>query len=112
MLAHGLTRALERAGIPVVGVSCGRLSDRASWAVQYRPEATAQHKADAAGILAGYDLAADTALVDEQAAQQVDGMKAIKAAVICALWGRLGRQPTGAEINAERTRFMNVYKAL
>lgn len=112
MLAHGLTRALERAGIPVYGVSCGRLSDRASWTVQYRPEATSQHKADAAGIVAGYELATDTALPDEQAAEQIDNLKAIKAAVLCALWGRLGRQPTGAEINTERTRFLNVYKAL
>lgn len=112
MLAYGLDKALRRAGIPILGVSIGVEADRATWAVHYTDSATAQQKTDGAAIVAAYQLAADTALVDELAAQQIDGLKAIKAAVICALWGRLGRQPTGAEINAERTRFLNIYKAL
>ena len=53
-----------------------------------------------------------SAALDADAQRQIDDMKALKAAVICALWGRLGRQPSAPEIAAERTRFIAVYKAL
>lgn len=87
MLAAGLTRALVRAGIPMVGVSIGRDADRETWRCHFADGATAKHHADAAAILAGYELATDTTLKDEQAADQIDNLKAIKAAVVCALWG-------------------------
>lgn len=54
----------------------------------------------------------DAAQLDDAARAQIDDLKGIKAAVICSLWGRLARQPTSAEIAAERTRFLNIYKAL
>lgn len=57
-------------------------------------------------------LAYDAAIVAASATRDIDEQKAIKAAVICSLWGRLARQPTTAEISAERTRFINIYKAL
>jgi hypothetical protein len=52
-----------------------------------------------------------TTTLDADAQSVVDG-KAIKAAVLTALWGRLGRKPTAQEITAERTRFIGIYKAL
>jgi hypothetical protein len=56
--------------------------------------------------------AAAAALQDADAQQQFDGQRAVKAALIAALWGRLGHQPTAAEIAAERARFIAIYKGL
>lgn len=67
MLAAGLTRACERVGIPILGVSIGRESDRVTWRVHFKPDATAQQKAQAAAIVEGYDVAADTTLRAELA---------------------------------------------
>lgn len=67
MIAVGLTRALERAGIPIVGVSIGLEADRATWAVRFKPEATAQQQAQAAAIVSGYDVSADSTLRAELA---------------------------------------------
>lgn len=58
--------------------------------------------------VAAYDSAQNDAI----SAREIDDLKAIKAAVLCSLWGRLGRQPTGAEIAAERSRFIAIYKTL
>lgn len=71
MIACGLHRALERAGIPIVGVSIGRESDRSTWAVHFKAEATAQQQADAAALVASYDLAADTVLRAELAEKEI-----------------------------------------
>jgi len=54
----------------------------------------------------------DSTKADLTAKQDIDQNRGLKAAVITSLWGRLNRQPTPAEINAERTRFINVYKQL
>jgi hypothetical protein len=56
--------------------------------------------------------AASATALDASAISRIDSDKGIKAAVITSLWGRLGRQPTSAEITAERTRFIGIYKAL
>jgi hypothetical protein len=55
--------------------------------------------------------AIDTVAALDEVAANVD-RKEIKTTVICGLWGRLGRQPTGPEITAERTRWMNIHRAL
>jgi hypothetical protein len=52
----------------------------------------------------------DAASADAQAQNDIDTEKKIRSAVITSLWGRLGRQPTAAEIQAERSRFVTVYK--
>jgi hypothetical protein len=52
-----------------------------------------------------------TAQTDADAQASVDS-RALKAAVLTSLWGRLGRQPTAAEISAERARFVGIYKSL
>lgn len=59
MVAMGLTRALERAGIPIYGVSIGRASDRATWLVNFKAEATSGQRADAAALLETYQLDTD-----------------------------------------------------
>lgn len=75
-LAAGLTRALERSGIPITGVSIGRESDRASWRVDFTGAATAKHKTDAGALCECYELATDTALAAEQA-ERVLAQKAL-----------------------------------
>lgn len=65
-----------------------------------RRQATTQERADV--------VATD---LNDDARAAMD-LQSIKAAVISALWGRLGRQPTPAEIAAERTRYIDIYKAL
>lgn len=114
-LAANLNRALRTAGIPIVGVSISNVSDRLTWTVQFLPEATAAQRTQAAQIVSTFDPADPTVVADQKDAEakgSIDGMRAIKAAMITALWGRLNRQPTAAEIAAERTRFVNIYKAL
>ncbi len=54
----------------------------------------------------------DAAQLDERAVRAFDVDKAIKAAILTSLRGRLGRNPTQAEINAERAVFIAVYKTL
>jgi hypothetical protein len=109
--ATGLDRALRRAGVPIIGVVVGDPLDRATWKVQYQPQATAADQATGDGIVSTYDPTNDPAFTDEQAQGDVDN-RAIKAAVLTSLWGRLGRQPTPAEIVAERTRYIQLWKAL
>lgn len=105
-LAAGLTRALARGGIPAVGVSIGVRADRSTWRIDYAPEATAPQRASGAALLQTYDLAADTALNDEDAAQQIDGQLMLKAVV---LWVAplVGKTPAQA-----RTAILAIYKTL
>lgn len=112
MFQDALARAFDRAGIPFISMSFGDEGDRATWRVEYPSHATAQQRAAGDALLASYDYDADTVARDERAAREFDAAKALKAAVLTSLWGRLGRQPTANEINAERTRFLTIYKAL
>ena len=61
-----------------------------------------------AAEISAYDNAQHTSRV----AAEIDGAHALKAVMICALWGRLNRQPTAPEIAAERARFIAIYKTL
>lgn len=109
-----LDLTLRAQGIPIIGVSIGSAANRATWVIQYDPAATAQHRIDGEALRLSFDPLAPSvvaAQLDADAMSNVD-VKAIKAAVVCSLWGRLGRQPTGPEIAAERTRFIQIYKAL
>lgn len=48
---------LTTAGIPVNGISIGRKNDRSTWRVDFAPEATDEQKAQAAQIVAAFDVA-------------------------------------------------------
>lgn len=64
---------------------------------------------------AGEIAAGQTAVIDADAAQQFDGAKMLKAKGLSDLAWRLGKAPgalTPAEIAAERTRIIAIYKAL
>jgi hypothetical protein len=113
-IATVLDMTLRAQGIPIVGVSIGSPSVRSTWTIQYDPAATTQQRADGETTRLAFDPVAPSvvaAVLDAEALASVD-VKMIKAAVVCSLWGRLGRQPTAPEIAAERTRFINIYKAL
>lgn len=61
---------LTAAGIPVSGISIGRNDDRSTWRVDFAPEATDEQKAQAAQIVAAFDLekAEHNAGIDRQIA--------------------------------------------
>lgn len=61
------TRALARAGIPILGVSFPRLSDRSTWVIHYAPEATEAQRAAGEALKLAYDAGGDAAYGDEQA---------------------------------------------
>ena len=54
-VAEVLDRALKNAGIPIDGVRLGDLGDRSTWEAIYRPEATADQRAQGQQILATLD---------------------------------------------------------
>lgn len=83
MLAYRLTRALERAGIPVYGVTIGNDNDRATWRVQYQPTATAQQRLDGDALVQAFDFVADESTFRaEQEQAQFDGNRMVKAVAI------------------------------
>jgi hypothetical protein len=109
-IANLLDQALRAQGIPIIGVSVGAEGDRATWTVQFDPSATPAHKALAATVL--QSVSVDTVAQADGDAQATIDSRAIKAAVLTSLWGRLGRQPLAAEVSAERARFVQIYKTL
>lgn len=50
--------------------------------------------------------------VEEMAAYKLDNDKLLKAVVVRMMEVRLGRNPTGAELRAERDRIAAIYRAL
>jgi len=53
---NALHTQLTSAGIPVHGISIGRKDDKATWRVDFAPEATDEQKAQAAQIVAAFDV--------------------------------------------------------
>ena len=53
---NALHTQLTAASIPVVGISIGRKDDRSTWRIDFAPEATDEQKAQAAQIVAAFDV--------------------------------------------------------
>lgn len=53
---NALHAQLSSAEVPVTGISTGRKDDRSTWRVDFAPEATEEQKAQAAQIVAAFDL--------------------------------------------------------
>lgn len=104
MLATLLDQALRTAGIPIVGVSIGQNSDRATWVVQFAPEATAAHRTDAAALVASVDVAPA-----KQAAAQLEAQLQWKVlrAIVVWLAQRFGITPQQA-----KDEIVAIYKTL
>jgi hypothetical protein len=79
--------ALRAAGIPIVGVSLGDLTDRSTWRVQFDPAATPTQQAQAATILAtvAIDAPAQTAQARIEAQAQMDAIPIYLRAILLAL---------------------------
>jgi len=58
-MLDALHTAIE-AVAPIDGVSVGSRADKSSWRVAFKPEATDQQKANAAAVVAGFDIDAPT----------------------------------------------------
>ncbi len=59
--AYLLDSALKAAGIPIVGVSIGDPTDRATWRVQLLDTATKEHEAAAQALIQSLDVSASAA---------------------------------------------------
>ena len=44
---------------PIHGVAIGRLADKSTWRIDFKPEATTQQRADAQAVVAAFDVAAE-----------------------------------------------------
>lgn len=85
LIAGKFYAALERAGIPIASVSIGIETDRATWRVDYKPEATAAHRTTGEILRQTYDPATDTVWKNEQAMSRYDAEKLLQAVAV-ALW--------------------------
>ena len=83
-VASLVDRALRTAGIPILGVSIGVVSDRGTWAVQFDPSATPAQRTTAASILASVavDAAAQTAADQQNAQAAVDAYTSADLAML------------------------------
>lgn len=77
MVAERLDRALRAAAIPIIGVSVGNEADRATWAIQYAPTATAQHRTDGEALRVSFDPLAP-AVIDAETADRAAAAAAQK----------------------------------
>ncbi len=71
---HGVVEAVA----PIFGVSVGDTLNKATWRIDFKPEATQQQRDDAAAVVAAFDVAAEEATL--QAAE--DAKKAKKALLL------------------------------
>lgn len=96
--------ALRAAGVPILGVSIGTPTNRATWSVQFDPSATAAHKAQAASVLASVVVdPADPVVIAAQLdrdAQSAASQVVAKALLAVQLEGRLGRPLTLGDLAA------------
>jgi hypothetical protein len=105
-IAAMLTRALERLGIPIFGVSIGNPLDRATWRIDYKPEATAQQIASGDALKLSYDPQADATYASEQEQVRFDGEKLVKAV---AVWTA---QRLGVPLATARSEILAIYRGL
>ena len=128
MIASLLDQAIS-AVCPIYGVSIGKLADKGTWLIRFKPEATTEQRAAAQGVIDAFDInavlnpdatAKETACKDylNEAASiswHFDLRKALIAKAVSDEAYRLGKSPaqlTAQELNDLRQRIANIYKAL
>ena len=80
-----LHNQLFAAGIPVRGVSIGVVSDKKTWRIDYKPEATAAQKQAAAQAVKSFDWdAAGQQQVRREKYERISHLKTIKAEAMAA----------------------------
>lgn len=112
MVGERLVAALRAHDIPFVSVSIGRENDRATWAIQYDPQATPQNIEDGAALLATFDPnAADVvAALDTATAEAGLDTRWSKAQILWMLRLTLGREPSAEEQDEARASLVQAYK--
>ena len=60
---------------PITGVGLGEITDKSTWRIDFRPEATTQQRADAQAVIAAFDVA-----LEEQKLKDADQAKVDKKA--------------------------------
>jgi hypothetical protein len=91
-VATVLDSALRQAGIPIIGVSVGRPSDRTTWKVEFDASATAQQQQAAATLLETVDTSDATLLARQRERERVADLDAVAARTVArAVHVRLGR---------------------
>ena len=60
---------------PISGVSIGRLDDKSTWRIDFKPEATVQQRTDAQAVVGAFDVA-----LEEQKLKDADQAKKDKKA--------------------------------
>jgi hypothetical protein len=90
-IAAIVDHALKAAGIPILGVSLGTLSDRSTWQVQFDPAATPTQQAQAATILASVaiDATAQTVQARLEAQAQMDAIPIYVKAIVLTMTDQL-----------------------
>lgn len=86
-LTEQVQRAIARAGVTVIGVSIGRVADKATWRVDHLPTATQADRDAAAAAVAAFDPVDTTVVADAQTteAQMTSRHKDILATVAWAI---------------------------
>jgi hypothetical protein len=86
-IAYLLDTALKQAGLPVIGVSVGDPTNRATWHAQLAADATAAQQSQAATLLATItlDAALEAAQHQQDAQAEIDQMPIALKAVVLAL---------------------------
>lgn len=107
-LAEMLSAALTRAGVPIIGVSIGS-PDRATWRIDYAPDASSAQRAQGEAIRQSYDPATDAVFKDEQSQQDYNAQLVVQA-VAQALWECIP-SPTMTKLQL-KNRAIALYKAL
>lgn len=56
---------------PIDGVSIGRKSDKSTWRIDFKPEATVQQRLDAQAIVDSFDVVVEQKKLDDKEAARV-----------------------------------------
>jgi hypothetical protein len=103
LIASALDAAVK-AVCPIYGVSVGIVSDKATWRIDFRPEATTQQRAAAQAVVTSFDPVSADAPLDISDINNLD--KVFRAI------GLLIAQYTGKAPATVRNDFMTIYRSL
>lgn len=84
-VATAMDRLLRANSLPILGIVIGTSTDKATWLVQWAVTPTVQQIAQAASLITTFDpldQATVALLVDQAANDEVDGNKALQAAMM------------------------------
>ena len=81
---------------PLTGISLGDETDKSTWRVNFKPEATDQQKADAQAVIDAFDIAA----WEEAQASEAQRQAGVKASAYVTQWDDALKRKTVTQIKA------------